>query len=194
MLVILFLLCMYAFFFPLMLGIDFASVESILCALPILSITKEIIIILCYLPLNHFIDFDTNNINVMLKYVIIAIWPADMAVPPNFEFRGVVAALPQNYGNLMDYITAVTFCNRQGPILQYRNFFNDQDIVEAVYRWDLRPYQEIFGAGFSSRERGSTSWEVYSNFERHINGGGAPADDTCPADGSAFVSTTRSTE
>ncbi|KAM7486049.1 hypothetical protein LguiA_002058 [Lonicera macranthoides] len=91
-----------------------------------------------------------------------------------------------------DHITGLTLHNRQGPSIQYRDPIGDQDIVEAVYRWDDRSHTEIFRTGFLPRDRGSTTWEDYYNLERHVNGGGAPGD-TSPVDGSVFVSTTRST-
>ncbi|RWR84636.1 albumin-2 protein [Cinnamomum micranthum f. kanehirae] len=119
-----------------------------------------------------------------------------MALPPNSPFRGVAAAIPQpapeeDIDELKEYITGLTLYNSQGPSILYRDPNNDQDIVEAVYRWDERPYQEIFRTGFRPRDRNSTSFEDYYNLEWHVNGGGAPAD-TSPADGSVFVSTTRS--
>ncbi|RWR84635.1 albumin-2 protein [Cinnamomum micranthum f. kanehirae] len=96
---------------------------------------------------------------------------SDMALPPNSPFRGVAAAIPQpapeeDIDELKEYITGLTLYNSQGPSILYRDPNNDQDIVEAVF-------------------------EDYYNLERHVNGGGAPAD-TSPADGSVFVSTTRS--
>eukprot|EP00268_Persea_americana_P024246 TRINITY_DN2369_c0_g1_i1.p1 TRINITY_DN2369_c0_g1~~TRINITY_DN2369_c0_g1_i1.p1 ORF type:complete len:503 (+),score=48.64 TRINITY_DN2369_c0_g1_i1:532-2040(+) len=120
-----------------------------------------------------------------------------MALPPDSPFHGVAAAIPQpapeeDIDELMEYITGLTLYNSQGPSILYRDPNNDQDIVEAVYRWDERPYREIFRTGFRPRDQHSTSFEDYYNLERHVNGGGAPAD-TSPADGSVFVSTTRST-
>ncbi|XP_057492143.1 uncharacterized protein LOC130777736 [Actinidia eriantha] len=121
----------------------------------------------------------------------------DMALPPNSEFRGVAAAIPQPASNadisrLMEYIGGLTLYNAQGPRILYRDPNNDHDIVEAVYRWDDRPYAEIFRGGFPPRNPGSTTWDDYYNLELHVNGGGAPVD-TSPASASVFVSTTRST-
>ncbi|XP_059623345.1 uncharacterized protein LOC132266483 [Cornus florida] len=120
-----------------------------------------------------------------------------MALPSTSEYRGVAAACPQPASGeaIRTYqhnITGLTLYNRQGPRIEYRNPNDDQDIVEAVYRWDDRHYREIFRTGFRPREQGSTSLEAYYNLERHVNRGGAPSE-TCPADGSVFVSTTRST-
>ncbi|GLJ08516.1 hypothetical protein SUGI_0090310, partial [Cryptomeria japonica] len=120
-----------------------------------------------------------------------------MALPPDSEFRGVAAAIPQPaseedaLNQLSPYITGLTLYNNEGPRILYRNPDNDQDIIEAVYRWDTRPHQEIFETGFTPRPRRSTqSLASYYSLEQFVNGGGIPAD-TCPADGSVFVSTTR---
>ncbi|KAM7486053.1 hypothetical protein LguiA_002062 [Lonicera macranthoides] len=120
-----------------------------------------------------------------------------MAIPPTSEYRGVAAAISQpasaeDIRTLQDHITALTLYNSQGPSIQYRDPTEDQDIVEAVYRWDDRSYTEIFRTGFRPRDRGSTTLSDYYNLERHVNGGGAPGD-TSPVDGSVFVSTTRLT-
>ncbi|KAM7486056.1 hypothetical protein LguiA_002065 [Lonicera macranthoides] len=93
-----------------------------------------------------------------------------MAIPPTSEYRGVAAAISQpasaeDIRTLQDHITALTLYNSQGPSIQYRDPTEDQDIVEAVYRWDD---------------------------QRHANGGGAPGD-ISPVNGSVFVSTTRLT-
>ncbi|KAM7489043.1 hypothetical protein LguiB_026527 [Lonicera macranthoides] len=120
-----------------------------------------------------------------------------MALPPTSEYRGVAAAISQpasaeDIHTLQNHITAITIYNRQGPSIQYRDPIDDQDIIEAVYRWDDRSYTEIFRTGFLPRDRGSTYLQDYYNLERHVNGGGAPGD-TSPIDGSVFVSTTRLT-
>ncbi|KAM7486051.1 hypothetical protein LguiA_002060 [Lonicera macranthoides] len=120
-----------------------------------------------------------------------------MALPPTSEYRGVAAAISQpasedDIHTLQNHITALTIYNRQGPNILYRDPIDDQDIVEAVYRWDDRSYTEIFRTGFFPRDRGSTYLEDYYNLERHVNGGGAPGE-TSPIDGSAFVSTSRLT-
>jgi hypothetical protein len=78
-----------------------------------------------------------------------------MALPPDSEFRGVAAAISQPVSadeareRLAPYITGLTLYNAQGPRILYREPDNDQDIIEAVYRWDTRPYQEIFQTGFT---------------------------------------------
>lgn len=121
-----------------------------------------------------------------------------MALPPDSEFRVVAAAIPQpasqeDLHKLAEYITGLTLYNTEGPSILYRSSENDEDIIEAVYRWDTRSYEEIFRTGFTPWPRGTTqSWASYYNLEQFVNSGGRPAD-TSPADGSVFVSTTRST-
>ncbi|KAM7489060.1 hypothetical protein LguiB_026544 [Lonicera macranthoides] len=120
-----------------------------------------------------------------------------MALPPTLEYREVAAAISQpasteDICTLQNLIGGLTLYNTQGPSIQYRHPIDNQDIVEAVYRWDDRSYTEIFRTGFHPRDPGSTTWEDYYNLERHVNGGGAPGD-TSPIDGSVFVSTTRLT-
>ncbi|KAM7486052.1 hypothetical protein LguiA_002061 [Lonicera macranthoides] len=120
-----------------------------------------------------------------------------MALPPTSEYRGVVAAISQpasedDIHTLQNHITALTIYNPQGPNILYRDPIDDQDVVEAVYRWDDRSYTEIFRTGFFPRDRGSTYLEDYYNLEGHVNGGGAPGE-TSPIDGSVFVSTSRLT-
>ncbi|KAM7515814.1 hypothetical protein LguiA_005397 [Lonicera macranthoides] len=121
-----------------------------------------------------------------------------MALPPTSEYRGVAASIPQpaNHKDIrkVEHCTrALTSYNKQGPSIVYRNPIDDQDIVEAVYRWDIRPYAEVFRTGFLPEGRGSTSSDSYYNLEHHVNGGEVPLG-TSPADGnSAFVSTTRLT-
>ncbi|KAM7515813.1 hypothetical protein LguiA_005396 [Lonicera macranthoides] len=102
-----------------------------------------------------------------------------MALPPTSEYRGVAASIPQpaNHKDIrkVEHCTrALTSYNKQGPSIVYRNPIDDQDIVEAVYRWDVSPYAEVFRKGFLPDGRGSTSLDNYYNLERHVNGGGAP--------------------
>ncbi|GLJ08513.1 hypothetical protein SUGI_0090250 [Cryptomeria japonica] len=120
-----------------------------------------------------------------------------MALPPDSVFRGVAAAIPQpaSEDDVLDqlalYITGLTLFNDEGPRILYRHPDNDQDIREAVFRWDTRPPEEIFHTGFTPRPQDSTREENYYNLEQFVNGGGSPAD-TSPFDTSVFVSTTRS--
>jgi hypothetical protein len=63
-----------------------------------------------------------------------------------------------------------------------------KDIIESVYQWDTRPYQEIFQTGFTPWPRSPTqSWEDYYNLVEHVNNAGMPRDPTTR--GSVFVST-----
>lgn len=107
--------------------------------------------------------------------------------------RGVAAAISQpasNVNNLCEILNQVRTHNRGIPI-HFRNPDRDQEVVEAVYRWDTRHYREIFATGFTPRpQRSDESDAVYYNLERFVNGGGTPADSS-PAHGSVFVSTTR---
>eukprot|EP00268_Persea_americana_P024250 TRINITY_DN2369_c0_g1_i2.p1 TRINITY_DN2369_c0_g1~~TRINITY_DN2369_c0_g1_i2.p1 ORF type:complete len:532 (+),score=37.79 TRINITY_DN2369_c0_g1_i2:53-1597(+) len=120
-----------------------------------------------------------------------------VTVDPDSVFRGLAAAIPQpaplrkihDVGSF--HINALTRYSTQEPSIQYREPHDDQDIVEAVYRWDERPYEVIFRTGFRPRDQQGTSLKDFYDLERHVNGGGAPAG-CAPAD-SAFVSTTRST-
>lgn len=120
-------------------------------------------------------------------------------MPPDSPFRGVAAAIPQPasqedvLNQLAPIISGLTLYNTEGPRILYRNADNDQDIIEAVYRWDGRPYQEIFQTGFRPRPPNDPQYlDDYYNLERFVNGAGSPADET-PAEPSVFVSTTRST-
>lgn len=122
-----------------------------------------------------------------------------MALPPDSAFRGVSAAIPQPASaedvvdQLSSIINGLTLYNTEGPRILYRNPDNDQDIIEAVYRWDGRPYQEIFQTGFRPQPPNDPQYlDDYYNLERFVNGAGSPADET-PAETSVFVSTTRST-
>ncbi|KAM7519775.1 hypothetical protein LguiB_018737 [Lonicera macranthoides] len=122
-----------------------------------------------------------------------------MALPPTSEYRGVAASIPQP-GDSKDirkvqHITrALISYNKQGPNIEYRDPTDDQDIVEAVYRWDDCPFEEIFRTGFLPQVRGSTSSEDYYNLERHVNGeGGAPTGTPTFDGNSVFISTTRLT-
>lgn len=122
-----------------------------------------------------------------------------MALPPESEFRGVAAAItqPASAEDVLDQlspiITGLTLYNTDGPSILYRNPDNDQDIMEAVYRWDGRPYHEIFQTGFRPRPPNDSQYlEDYYNLERFVNSAGSPADET-PTETSVFVSTTRST-
>lgn len=120
-----------------------------------------------------------------------------MALPPDSPFRGVAAAITQPASaddalyQLSTYITGLTLYNDEGPRILYREPDNDQDIIEAVYRWDGRPYQEIFQTGFRPRPPNDPEYVAdYYNLERFVNGAGSPGDET-PAETSVFVSTTR---
>lgn len=122
-----------------------------------------------------------------------------MALPPDSVFRGVAAAITQPaseedvLSQLSIYITGLTIYNAEGPSILYRNPDNDQDIIEAVYRWDGRPYQEIFQTGFRPRPPNDPQdLAHYYNLECFVNSAGSPVDVT-PAETSVFVSTTRST-
>lgn len=122
-----------------------------------------------------------------------------MALPPDSVFRGVAAAITQPasaedvLNQLSPIITGLTLYNTEGPRILYRDPENEQDIIEAVYRWDGRPYQEIFQTGFRPRPPNDPEYlEDYYNLERFVNSAGSPADET-PAETSVFVSTTRST-
>ncbi|KAM7486059.1 hypothetical protein LguiA_002068 [Lonicera macranthoides] len=119
-----------------------------------------------------------------------------MAISPTSEYRGVAAAISQpasmkDIATLEHHMYSLRLYNCQGPSIQFRDPIEDQDIVEAVYRWDDRPFDQIFRTGFRPRDCGSTNVQDYYNLERHVNGGGAPID-ASPVDGSVFVSTTRS--
>ncbi|XP_057812748.2 uncharacterized protein LOC131026787 [Cryptomeria japonica] len=119
-----------------------------------------------------------------------------MALPPDSVFRGVAAAIPQpaseedDLNQLSPYIVGLTLYNDEGPGILYRNADNNQDIIEAVYRWDDRPPDIVFQTGFLPRPDGSTRVEDYYNLELFVNRGGSPAD-TSPVDTSVYVSTTR---
>lgn len=122
-----------------------------------------------------------------------------MALPPDSVFRGVAAAITQPaspddvLNQLSPIITGLTLYNTEGPRILYRDPENEQDIIEAVYRWDGRPYQEIFQTGFRPRPPNDPEYvEDYYNLERFVNSAGSPADETL-AETSVFVSTTRST-
>lgn len=123
-----------------------------------------------------------------------------MALPPDSPSRGVAAAItqPASAEDVLDHlspiITGLTCYNTEGPRILYREPDNDQDIIEAVYRWDGRPYQEIFQTGFRPRPPPNDPQYLadYYNLTRFVNGAGSPADET-PAETSVFVSTTRST-
>lgn len=119
-----------------------------------------------------------------------------MALPPDSEFRGVAAAIAQPVSaeeacdQLTPYITGLTLYNSRGPRILYREPDNNQDIIEAVYRWDNRPYQEIFQTGFTPWPLSPTQTEAdYYNLVEHVNNAGSPGDPT--NFGSVFVSTTR---
>lgn len=116
-----------------------------------------------------------------------------MALPPDSEFRGVAAAIAQPVSaeeacdQLTPYRNGLRTYN--GRIL-YREPDNNQDIIEAVYRWDNRPYQEIFQTGFTPRPQSPTQTLAdYFNLVQHVNHAGMPGDPA--ALGSVFVSTTR---
>lgn len=121
-----------------------------------------------------------------------------MALPPDSGFRGVAAAItqPASADDALHQLSPIRYglglYNPEVPSIEYRNPDNDQDIIEAVYRWDGRPYQEIFQTGFRPRPPNDPrDLTRYYNLECFVNSGGSPADET-PAETSVFVSTTRS--
>lgn len=130
-------------------------------------------------------------------------------MPPDSPFRGVAAAItqPASADDVVDQlspiITGLTLYNIEGPRILYREPEgprilcrepdNDQDIIEAVYRWDGRPPEEIFQTGFRPRPPNDPrDLTRYYNLECFVNSAGSPVDET-PAETSVFVSTTRST-
>jgi hypothetical protein len=71
-------------------------------------------------------------------------------LPPDSEFHEVAAVIAQLVSayeareRIAPYIIGLTLYNAQGPRIIYREPKNDQDIIEAMYRWDTYPYQDIF--------------------------------------------------
>lgn len=118
-----------------------------------------------------------------------------MALPPNSPFRGVAAVLSQPASEagaeLSQLSEGVRIYNSQYNI-QYRDSANDQDVTEALYRWDMRSYEEIFRTGFTPLPPTSDEHDVsdYYNFEKFVNSGEMI---DLPENRSVFVSTTRST-
>jgi len=67
----------------------------------------------------------------------------------------------------------------------YREEGNDID--RPVYRWDTRPYSQIFREGFKSRSQGNTEESTYYNLHAFVHRACAPID--IPSTNHAFVST-----
>lgn len=121
-------------------------------------------------------------------------------MPPNSPFRIVAAAItqPASADDVLNQLSPIRYglelYNPEVPSILYREPDNDQDIIEAVYRWDGRPYQEIFQTGFRPRPPNDPrDLTRYYNLECFVNSAGSPVDET-PAETSVFVSTTRSTD
>lgn len=118
-----------------------------------------------------------------------------MALPPTSPFRGVAAAIdqPASEGDVEKQLSPLlNGLQLNDHVLRFRNAVDDQDITEAVYRWDTRSFREIFRTGFSPWPQRSDQSDVeYYDYSSFVMDGGRPAD-TSRASPSVFVSATRS--
>lgn len=75
------------------------------------------------------------------------------------------------------------------PEIVYRR--GEEDILRHVFRWDRRPYEEVFQYGFHVYRQQDTPDNVYYNLDHYIHQGGSgrPLDSRRPAT-HAFLSTT----
>ncbi|RDX69074.1 hypothetical protein CR513_51858, partial [Mucuna pruriens] len=122
-----------------------------------------------------------------------------MSIPPNDRSRGCASNFAQPVGqedvnaaqNLVDTIERVNRVEENLRRISYRPGDLDCDIRRAVYRWDTRPYQQIFAHGFQARPQGDTPNSTYYNLVHFVQNAGAPLDSNRPPTIThSFVSTT----
>lgn len=124
-----------------------------------------------------------------------------MSIPPYSAGRGCSAnfALPVTEGNvleaqrLVETVDRVNRFVRNPPLCEivYRGDDYEFDVRRPVYRWNTRPYQEVFANGFRAPPQGNTPNSTYYDLQDYVQNAGAPLDANRPIP-RAFVSTTLS--
>ncbi|WVY96325.1 hypothetical protein V8G54_028476 [Vigna mungo] len=119
--------------------------------------------------------------------------------PPDDPSRGCSSEFSQPLGqqdfaqaqNLLENVNRVNVVQGNLTGVEYRTGDLDLDIRRPVYRWDSRPYQEIFANGFQAWPQGQTPNNTYYNLLDFIEHAGAPLDSNRPPTTThVFVSTT----
>jgi len=119
--------------------------------------------------------------------------------PPNDPSRGCSSEFSQPLGqqdlaearNLLENLNRVNVVQGNLTEVVYRTGDQDLDIRRPVYRWDRRPYQDIFANGFQAWPQGQTPNNTYYDLLHFIQHAGAPLDPNRPPTTThAFVSTT----
>jgi len=119
--------------------------------------------------------------------------------PPNDPSRGCSSEFSQPLRDedfvraryLLDNVNRVNVVEGNLTGVEYRTGDLEFDIRRPVYRWDRRPYQEIFANGFEAWPQGQTPNSTYYNLLHFIEHAGALLDSNRPPTTThAFVSTT----
>jgi len=108
--------------------------------------------------------------------------------PPNDPSRGCSSEFSQPL-RMVDFVEALELLNNINRVnvvegnltgIEYRTGDQELDIRRPVYRWDRRPYQEIFENGFQAWPQGQTPNSTYYDLHHFIEHAGAPLDSNRP--------------
>ncbi|XP_061341891.1 uncharacterized protein LOC133288198 [Gastrolobium bilobum] len=122
-----------------------------------------------------------------------------MSIPPNSPCRGCSSSFAQPVSqedlraaqNMVNTVHRVNCIVRNPPLanIVYRIGDHNSDVTRRLFRWDIRPYQEIFQNGFRASTQEGTPTNTYYDLYDYVNNAGAPLDPDRPTR-HAFVSTT----
>lgn len=116
-----------------------------------------------------------------------------MAIPTDMLSRGCSAHLAQPVGQAgmreADELVQALFHYNQDRVV-YRSSYNEEDILQHVFRWSSLPPEQVFQHGFQADAQGNTPDNIYYNIHEYVYNAGQPMNPH--RNNFAFVSTTLS--